>query len=140
MTRWVKNGYFKHIMLRAGLSFGVLCVCLYWLTPHLTQNVFASLPSQLANISWAAWGAALALTAISLWTVGRYDGVAHQHFATRVPQHQARAAGTISIALAQTLGVGVLTGALARWRMLRDVSFTTSLKLSAFVSLSFMIC
>jgi phosphatidylglycerol lysyltransferase len=98
------------------------------------------MPDQLANIHWAAWIAAFTLTALSLWTVGRYDGVAHKHFATRVQQNQARAAGTISIALAQTLGAGVFTGALARWRMLHDVSFVASLKLSAFVSISFMFC
>jgi|TARA_B110000908_G_scaffold135477_1_gene160282 phosphatidylglycerol lysyltransferase len=140
MTYKVKARYLGQITLRAGLPLGVFTICVYWLTPHLTQNLFASFPSQLADIHWAAWTAAFALTAISLWTVGRYDGVAHQHFATRVPQHQARAAGTISITLAQTLGFGVFTGALARWRMLPDVSLTTSLKLSAFVSVSFMLC
>ena len=66
--------------------------------------------------------------------------MAHQHFATRVPQLQARLAGTFSIAIAQTLGFGLFTGTLVRWRLLRDVSFSIALRLSAFFSVSFMLC
>jgi hypothetical protein len=55
---------------------------------------------QLAPIRWSAWSAASLLTLISLWIVGRYNGVEHQHFATRVPQGQARIAETFSIVIA----------------------------------------
>ena len=95
---------------------------------------------QLAPIRWSAWSAASLLTLISLWTVGRQVGIVHQYFATRVPQGQPRIAGTFSIAIAQTLGFGLFTGALVRWQVLRDVSFGMALKLSAFVSVSFMLC
>ena len=142
MASQIKAKYLGWVFLRAGLPLGVLTISIYMLAPHVTYDVLAQFPEQLANIHLGAWAAAIALTFISLWAVGRYDGVAHQHFATRVPRHKARAAGTISIALAQTLGFGVFTGALARWRMMRDVNFTTSLKLSVFVSVSvsFMLC
>ena len=66
--------------------------------------------------------------------------MAHKHFATRVPEVPARIAGTFSIAIAQTLGFGLFTGALVRWRLLRYVSLGMALKLSAFVSVSFMVC
>jgi phosphatidylglycerol lysyltransferase len=135
-----KVKHFGQIVLRVGLPLGILSICIHQLAPHLTQSVWAGFPEQLARIHWTAWASAFVLTAISLWTVGRYDGVAHQHFATRIPRHQARAAGTIAIALAQTLGAGVFTGAFARWRMLPDVTSKMSLKLSVFVSLSFMVC
>ena len=140
MAGQIKAKYLGWAFLRAGLPLGALTISIYILAPHVTYDVLAQFPEQLANIHLGAWAAAIALTFISLWAVGRYDGVAHQHFATRVPQHKARAAGTISIALGQILGFGVFTGALARWRMMRGVSFTISLKLSAFVSVSFMLC
>lgn len=66
--------------------------------------------------------------------------MAHQHFATRVPQLQARLAETFSIATALTLGFGLFTVTLVRWLLLRDVSFSIALKLFAFVSVSFMLC
>jgi len=55
---------------------------------------------QLAQIRWSDWSAASLLTLINLWIVGSYNGVAHQHFATRLPQGQARIAETFSIAIA----------------------------------------
>lgn len=135
-----KTKYLGQICLRAGLPLSIFTLCAVVLAPQITQSVLAEFPDQLRAIPFGAWCAAIALTIISLWTVGRYDCVAHRHFATRVPAHQARVTGTISIALAQTLGFGLLTGAMARWRMLGDVSLKTSLKLSAFVSISFMVC
>ena len=50
MTHKVKARYLGQITLRAGLPLGVFTICIYWLTPHLTQNLFASFPSQLADI------------------------------------------------------------------------------------------
>lgn len=139
MANLIKAKHFGQFLVRAGVPIGAFALCLHWLAPHLTASLWAGFPQQLSNISAGAWAMAIALTALSLWSVGRYDGVAHQHFQTRVPQQQARAAGTISIALAQTLGFGIFTGTLARWRMLRGISLGTSLKLSTFVSITFMI-
>jgi len=55
---------------------------------------------QLAPIRWSAWPVASLLTLISLWIAGRYNGVAHPHFATWVPQGKARIAETFSIVIA----------------------------------------
>ena len=101
MTHRVKARNIGQVLFRAILPLGILSVCLYFLSPHLTRNLMLEFPNQLAQIHWSAWYAASLLTLISLWTVGRYDGVAHQHFATRVPQGQARIAGTFSIAIAK---------------------------------------
>ena len=48
---------------------------------------------------------------------GTDDGMAHR-------------AGVIGIAVSQTLGMGVLTGALVRWRMLPKTSLWQSTRLS----------
>ena len=136
----VKAKFLWQFFLRVSVPVVILSWCVTELLPHLTQNLLASIPSQISDIHWSNWGLAIAFTLVSLWTVGRYDGVAHQHFQTRIAPRHARLSGTASIALAQTLGAGVFTGALARWRMLSDVTMPTALKLSAFVSISFMLC
>lgn len=50
----------------------------------------------------------------------------------------ARRAGMASIALSQVLGLGLLTGSLARWRMLPPMGPVTAMKLTAFIALTFM--
>lgn len=127
------------MVLRIVLPLAVLVVCAWALAPHFAAQSLDATLSQLRALPWSAWLAAGSLSIISLWSVGRYDGVAHRHFATGIADYQARWSGTISISLAQTLGFGLFTGALARWRMLPDVTFATSLKLSAFVSFSFIL-
>ncbi|SPH21112.1 Phosphatidylglycerol lysyltransferase [Ascidiaceihabitans donghaensis] len=125
--------------VRAVVPLAVLLGCGYLLSTKITLDTVMALPAQLAHITWQAWVASVALTVISLWAVGRYDGVAHAHFATRIPNHQARWTGSMAIALAQTLGFGLFTGAVARWRILTDLSLPKAFQISAFVSLSFVI-
>lgn len=84
------------------------------------------------------WLGALVAAAISFWAVGRYDGVVHQHMGTGVAQNEARRAGITAIAISQTVGAGVVTGALLRWRMLRGVSLWQATRLSVAVTLSFL--
>ena len=43
-----------------------------------------------------------------------------------------------AIALAQTLGIGLATGSIARWRALPELAFSTVLKITNFVSFSFI--
>lgn len=124
--------------MRLCLPFMVLAGCLYILSGKVTASHIAALPAQLDGITWQAWLAAAAFTMISLWAVGRYDGVAHAHFGTREPEHRARWSGTIAISLAQTLGFGLLTSALARWRLLADLTLPAAFLISAFVSVTFI--
>ena len=117
----------------------VLTLCLLALSQHVTYALWQTLPTTLSSIDPLIWMAAIACAALSFWAVGRYDGVAHTHLQTGVPAPQARRGGTISIAVAQTLGFGVFTGALVRWRLLPDLSLPRALTLSAFVSVSFIL-
>jgi phosphatidylglycerol lysyltransferase len=84
------------------------------------------------------WAGALLATGCSFWAVGRYDAVVHRILATGTCEKQARRAGIAGIAISQTLGMGVFTGALVRWRMLPDVSLWQAMRLSAAVALSFL--
>jgi len=84
------------------------------------------------------WAGALLATGCSFWAVGRYDAVVHRILTTGTCEKQARRAGIAGIAISQTLGMGVFTGALVRWRMLPDVSLWQAMRLSAAVALSFL--
>ncbi len=84
------------------------------------------------------WLAGIGAVAISFWAVGRYDGVVHQHLGTSVPVAEARRAGITAIAISQTVGAGVVTGALVRWRMLRGVSLWQATRISVAVAFSFL--
>ncbi len=85
-----------------------------------------------------AWVLALAATAVSYWAVGRYDAVAHRHLATGVPPAQAHSAGMAAIALSQVLGLGLVTGALVRWRMLPSLTLVQAARLTLTVTLLFL--
>lgn len=98
----------------------------------------AGVASALAAVSPGAWVAAVVWTGISFWAVGCYDDVAHRHLCTGVPQGQARTAGICAIALSQLLGLGVVTGALVRWRMLPSLTLWQAGKLTLAVSALFL--
>ncbi len=120
------------------LSCVIGCVCIWFLTGRIEAGFWADVMHAVRSVPLQAFVLSSLCTALSLFAVGRYDVVAHRHFGTGVSTRQACASGTIAIALAQTLGLGVLTGALARWRMLPSIDTGTALRLSAFVCLSFM--
>jgi phosphatidylglycerol lysyltransferase len=123
---------------RLALPLMALTGSVWLLAPLWRDGMLADLPAALSRIGALQVAAALAATAASFWAVGRYDGVAHRHLRTDVARRDAEATGRIAIGLAQTLGLGVLSGALARWRMLPGLDMKTALALSAFVSISFM--
>ncbi|MEM8537678.1 MAG: GNAT family N-acetyltransferase [Pseudomonadota bacterium] len=84
------------------------------------------------------WLAALVLTGLSFFVVGQYDALFHRWLDTGVAASRARLSGMAAIAVAQTVGMGLLSGTLARWRCLPEVNITTALKVTNYVSVSFM--
>lgn len=90
------------------------------------------------SVSTTQWALALLATAVSFWAVGRYDAVVHRMIGTKTDTKTAHRAGIAGIAISQTLGLGVLTGALVRWRMLPDATLWQSTRLSAAVAASFL--
>ena len=90
---------------------------------HRLQGLdIAAVLQALGRIGPMSWLAAGAATCASFWAVGRHDDTAHRHLGTGVPAGQARRAGFCGIALSQLLGLGVVTGALVRWRMLPSLT------------------
>ena len=125
--------------LRMALAFGAAGACLAVLAQKIDTAALAGLPQALDAQSPAALVAALVLTAVSFWAVARYDAVAHRHFRTGIPEAAARRSGFAAIALGQIIGLGVLTGAAVRWRVLADLPPARAMQVSVFVAVSFML-
>ncbi|MGL5009841.1 MAG: phosphatidylglycerol lysyltransferase domain-containing protein, partial [Paracoccaceae bacterium] len=123
---------------RIAASLALLALIAYLLGDRIRA---LDLPLAFATITTfhpGQWAAALAATALSFWAVGRYDATLHRHLATSVAAPEARRAGIAAIAISQTIGAGVFTGALVRWRMLRGVSLWQATRISLAVTLSFL--
>lgn len=123
---------------RAVLSFGLLLGFAWLLSDRMAQIDGAALVQAFADLRLDQWALGLGFTALSFWAVGHYDAVIHRHFATHVPQKMARRAGICAIAVSQTLGLGLISGAILRWRMLPGVSLWQATQLTAAVALSFL--
>jgi phosphatidylglycerol lysyltransferase len=89
------------------------------LAQKLSEFDLVQVRQALAQISPFAWAASLALAAISFRAVAQYDVIAHRILGTGVPRGRALASGASATALAQMLGLGLVTGSLVRWRLLR---------------------
>jgi len=125
-------------VLRNMLPFAIGAACLWLLADRLGALDLHEMMRATRAITTLQWlGAALA-TAVSLWAVGRYDAIVHAHLGTGIAGRDATHAGVVSIALAQTVGMGLLSGTLARWRMLPDLGLARAAQITTYVSVSFM--
>ncbi|QFT60145.1 Inner membrane protein YbhN [Sulfitobacter sp. THAF37] len=113
--------------------------CLWLVWRQLGDTPWRALPAGLRDIGAAELSLALVCVALSFAAVGRYDALFHRHFDTGLSPRRARYSGTVAIALSQTLGFGVLTGALARQRLLPQLGALGALRLSACVAGSFLL-
>ncbi|WP_147104745.1 phosphatidylglycerol lysyltransferase domain-containing protein [Tateyamaria sp. syn59] len=122
------------------ISFPILILlgCAMLLSRQIPGDVLATLPRQLADISVLQWACAALLTVGSFAAVAQYDVQAHRTLNTGISARRGRISGAVGIAIGQTVGFGLLSGAVARWRMLPDMGVGQALKLSTFVSLSFV--
>ena len=124
---------------RIALPLVTLVGCGWILSRERSVDLIAALPGRLADIAAWQWVSAAFLTALSLYSVGRYDVLAHRFLRTGLPERSARWTGSIAIALAQSLGFGRFTGALARWRMMPALGAVGAFKLSTVVAVSFVL-
>ncbi len=123
---------------RALLSLALAGMFLWLLSHRLAEVDIGAVTQALSGVSPRHWLGAVAMTGLSFWAVGHYDAVLHRHFATGLPETMTRRAGICAIAVSQTLGLGVITGAVLRWRMLPGQSLWQAARLTAAVALSFL--
>ncbi|WP_159804996.1 phosphatidylglycerol lysyltransferase domain-containing protein [Litoreibacter roseus] len=98
--------------------------------------------SILSEFTLFEWGAASVLTAISFWAIGQYDAAMSAHLSLSVRRQDAESAGWRATAISQTLGFGLITGALVRWHVLgRKAGLTLwdASRLTAAVSIMFLV-
>ncbi|MEZ5767832.1 MAG: phosphatidylglycerol lysyltransferase domain-containing protein [Paracoccaceae bacterium] len=123
---------------RQALPFAVI-VALVWLGwDRLAALDTRAIAAALGAMSPVQWLTGLAFTGLSFWAVGRYDAVVHRLSATGVDPRIAVETGAAAIAVAQTIGMGTLTGALVRWRLLPGLGLAGAMRLSVIVTLSFL--
>ncbi|MEL7213309.1 MAG: phosphatidylglycerol lysyltransferase domain-containing protein [Pseudomonadota bacterium] len=113
-------------------------ICLWLLSQRLDAVDLASVWRAVEGLSWHQWVLGALATLGSLAAVGRYDVVLHRALGTGVPARAAGRAGMVAIALSQTIGFGMVSGALVRWRMLPGLSLWRATKLTAIVASSFI--
>ena len=119
------------------LGFGLACLLL--VLGRLGDVNLSDVKGNVSLISGTQWAAALLATGVSFLLVGQYDALFHRWLKTGVKTSRAIFSGASAIALAQTLGMGLATGTLSRWRCLPELSFSTALKVTNYVSVSFML-
>lgn len=127
------------LMLRQSLPVMVVIALLWVMRDRVNDLDFDEIGHKLAAIQAHQWFLAVGATAASFWAIGRYDEIVHAMLRTRVGVQTARTSGISAVAISQFAGFGALTATLVRWRMLPDTSLTTALKISAFVTLSFLL-
>ncbi|MEM6386993.1 MAG: phosphatidylglycerol lysyltransferase domain-containing protein [Pseudomonadota bacterium] len=124
---------------RVGFAAILLCGCLALLSHKLQAVDFAVILTTLQDITAHQWGIAALATVLSFVAVGQYDALFHRWLHTGVAPRRAAFAGASAIALAQLAGLGLITGSLARWRALPELSASQSIKITHYVSFSFML-
>lgn len=132
------NGYWHRLLARMVLVSLVAAVFFWLLANQLADIPLAETRLHLFAVAPGQWLTAVLATIVSFWAVGHYDGVIHRHLATGARPADARRAGAAAIAVSQTLGFGLVTGAILRWRMLPDQTLWQSAKITTFVALFFL--
>ena len=125
-------------LVKSGLPLIVGAICIWLLSGQIRGLDFHAVAEVVRTTSLSQWAGAAVATALSFWAIGTYDAVMHRHLRTGVPADVARMTGAGSIALAQVLGLGMVTGTLARWRMLAGTTPAMAATVTGAVSVSFL--
>ncbi len=128
----------RTLLLRQALPLAVIALLLLVLWDRLQALDFEHVFAALQTVSPLQWLFGTLFTALSFWALGRYDRVVHQVMGTGIGPREAVRTGMAAIAVAQTVGMGAVTGAFVRWRLLPSLNLVTASKLSIFVAISFL--
>lgn len=130
---------FSRVAGRAVLSVAAAVLFLWLLAHRLHDLDLAATIAAVSHLGAMQWAAAGLATAISFWALGRYDDVMHRHLGTGWHGAASVRAGAAAIAVSQSLGFGLVTGALMRWRLLPGLSLWQATRLTAAVSGGFLL-
>ncbi len=124
--------------LRTIGAIGAAAVCAALVVRQLGDVSLLTVAEEVRGISAAQWLVALVATCVSFAAAGQYDALFHRWLGTGVRPARAAVSGAVAIALAQTLGFGLATGTVARWRALPELSLPDALRVTNYVSFTFM--
>ncbi len=124
---------------RPALALAVLTVCGAILAERFSAVEPGEVLALVRSIPAPRWAAAIGLTAASFAAIGLYDVAIHRWFRTGVPARRAAISGAASIAVAQIVGLGLVSGTLARWHLLKGLRFESAAGITAAVAASFMV-
>lgn len=126
------------ILAKLVVTLGLAALFLWILGQRLQELNIGDLQTSLGTVPYVNWFGAVVVSLCAFWAVGKYDTVLHRHFVTGVCKRRAWRAGICAIAVSQTLGLGVVTGAILRWRMLPEQSLGMATRITVGVALSFL--
>lgn len=110
------------------------------LRQHLAEMDAAQITQALRSISLQSIAIAGFFTMVSLMAVARYDVLAIRQLGLNVPEKSAIRGGFVAVSIGQTLGFGLIVGAITRWRFFRGfgVTPTEAGLISGIVTIGFM--
>ena len=132
------DGQWHRLLIKAGFALFLALTFGWLLANRLADIPLAETQTALLGVTSSQWIAAGFATIASFWAVGHYDGVIHRYLASGISPITARRAGATAIAVSQTLGLGVITGAILRWRMLPGLNLWQATKLTSLVAILFL--
>lgn len=115
-----------------------LVLCCWLLARQITPETITELQQAIATTTLQQWLAACVFTALSYIAIGRNEGVAHAFIGSGIRLPRARRAGRAAVAIAQAVGFGTVTAAVARKRMLPEMDLWTLARVSITASLAFL--
>jgi len=125
-------------IFRQGLPLIVAAAFLLILIRQLDHLDLITVFAMTREVTPQEWVLALIFTAVSFLAIGRYDALVHRMLGTGVSARRASQAGIVAIAVSQTTGFGLITGALSRFRMLPEISLWKATQLTAVVAVTFL--
>jgi len=112
--RWVAA------LVKVLVCTGIIAPILYLLSQHLAEMDKAQIAQALHSIPMQSIAIAGLFTFFSLIAVAHYDVLAIRQLGLNVPKKLAVRGGFVAVSIGQTLGFGLIVGAIARWRFYRS--------------------
>ena len=124
--------------LKPAFAICISALCLWMVSQQVSEVSWADLSTAVSSIHLWQWAIAAVATFASFLAIGQYDVIWHRHLGSNVTPATARKTGMATVAVAQTVGLGSVTGTFLRWHMLHPIAFSTATAITIGVCLSFL--
>ena len=128
----------RGLVRKQAIPLILICVFAWLVSTRMADIDLHGILGAVGNIALWQWGAAVVFCAISFFAVGRMELVLHRIMSLDTSAGMAQLTGIAAVGSAQLTGFGLLTGTLARWRMMPDASLWSAARVTGAVSLTFM--